>query len=66
MPSIFGPRHAYTIFAAFPTLRAPTPCHARAVHLVIPSSFVEDKKIQVVGGRCELYRCEAIVEHATK
>jgi hypothetical protein len=43
MPSIFGPRQAYTIFAAFPTLRVPTPYDARAAPLVIPSSFVEDK-----------------------
>ena len=44
---IFGPPQAYTTLAIFPTLRYLV-TH-EAVHLVILKSFVEDKKIQVVG-----------------
>ena len=46
---IFGPPQAYTTLAIFPTLRAPISVTHEAVHLVILKSFVEDRKIQVVG-----------------
>jgi hypothetical protein len=51
---IFGPRLAYTTLTAFSTLRAPIPCNPRRSGLAILKSFVEDKKMQVVGGIYQL------------
>ena len=55
---IFGPPQAYTTLAIFPTLRYLV-TH-EAVHLVILKSFVEDKKIQVVGGISQSGRAELL------